>query len=104
MTDKRLVASQIFERAFTPVINGVYKEEALIAEFLQINNQDGTTFADYMGLEPYVRRQASRFASRGDSQAVQQLMRSSMDLIFGFLAMELKAWVEGALQRDIMYV
>lgn len=57
-----------------------------------------------MGLEPYVRRQASRIAARGTSQAVQQLMRSSMDLIFGFLAPELKAWIEGALQRDMMCV
>lgn len=59
-----------------------------------------------MTLEPYFRRQANRFAemalSGGDK--IGKLARQAMDLIFGFLAGEMKSWVDGALQRDQMSV
>lgn len=58
----------------------------------------GQTFADYMSLENYFRRQAARWA--GLSQATLKLVRGSMDLIFGFLPLELKAWLDSALSRD----
>lgn len=62
------------------------------------------TFADYMALEPYFRRQANRFVEMGLTGAdkVGKLGRQAMDMIFGFLAGELKGWVDGSLQRDPM--
>lgn len=51
-----------------------------------------------MGLENYFRRQAARFA--GLSQATLKLVRGALDLIFGFLPTELKAWLDGAMSKD----
>ena len=75
----------------------IYREEDFIADFLQINDA-ALTFADYMSLDNYFRRQAARWA--GLSQATMKLVRGAMDLIFGFLPMELKGWLDNALARD----
>ena len=75
----------------------IYREEEFIADFLQINDA-GFTFADYMGLDTYFQRQATR--SAGVSQNTSKLTRGAPDLIFGFLSGELSSWVDGALQRD----
>ncbi len=79
----------------------VYSEEEFIADFLQINDA-ALTFADYMGLENYFRRQAAR--SAGLSSATLKLVRGAMDLIFGFLPAELKIWLDAALAKDQLYV
>ena len=79
----------------------VYSEEDFIADFLQINDA-ALTFADYMGLENYFGRQASR--STGLSAATVKLVRGAMDLIFGFLPAELKSWLDSALGKDHLYV
>lgn len=92
---------QAFERAFVPIVDMVYREESFFTEFLHIN-RDSITFADYMGLESYFRRQAARFAANGPSQSVLKLTRNAMDLTFGFLVGETKGWIDGALQRDPM--
>jgi exocyst complex component 1 len=55
-----------------------------------------------MGLDNYFRRQAAR--SSGLSQTTAKLIRGALDLIFGFLPTELKAWLDGALAKDSMYV
>jgi hypothetical protein len=73
------------------------RERVFIADFLQINDA-ALTFADYMGLENYFRRQAMR--SGGLSQATAKLVRGAMDLIFGFLPAALKTWIDGALSAD----
>jgi exocyst complex component 1 len=78
----------------------VYGEEEFIADFLQINDA-ALTFADYMGLENYFRRQAARFA--GLSNNTLKLVRGAMDLIFGFLGGELKSWLDAALAKDSLY-
>ena len=75
----------------------VYSEEEFIADFLQINDA-ALTFADYMGLENYFRRQAAR--SAGLSSNTLKLVRGAMDLIFGFLSGELKSWLDAALAKD----
>lgn len=77
----------------------VYREDEFITDFLQINDA-ALTFADYMGLENYFRRQAARAA--GLSQNTMKLVRGALDLIFGFLAAELKTWLDNALARDSM--
>lgn len=75
----------------------VYSEEEFIADFLQINDA-ALTFADYMGLENYFRRQAAR--SAGLSPNTMKLVRGAMELIFGFLPSELKSWLDAALSKD----
>lgn len=74
-----------------------------MADFLQINalNLDSAlTFADYMGLDHYFRRQASR--SNSLSSTTIKLVRGAMELIFGFLPLEMKGWVDKALEKDPM--
>ena len=65
-----------------------------------LNRDTASTFADYMGLDHYFRRQAARYNSL--SQATLKLVRGAMDLIFGFLPTEMKMWLEKALERDPM--
>ncbi|TDL28196.1 hypothetical protein BD410DRAFT_350073 [Rickenella mellea] len=75
----------------------VYREEEFIADFLQINDA-GFTFADYMGLDHYFRRQASELS--GLSSSTAKLVRGAMDLIFGFVPAEIKTWLDNALSKD----
>jgi hypothetical protein len=79
----------------------IYQEDSFISDFLQINDADHT-FANYMGLDNYFRRQASRSASL--SQTTLKLVRGALDLIFGFLPAELKSWLDAALAKDNMFV
>ena len=78
----------------------VYAEEEFIADFLQINDA-ALTFADYMGLENYFRRQAAR--SAGLSSNTLKLVRGAMDLIFSFLPADLKIWIHTAMAKDRLY-
>ena len=96
-----LLFVQVFGLFLEQIANLVYKENDFIADFLQINDA-GFTFADYMGLDNYFRRQAARSASL--SQTTLKLIRGAMDLIFGFLPAELKSWLDAALVKDSMYV
>jgi hypothetical protein len=75
----------------------IYREEKFMGLWLQIS-ETGDTFADYMNLDSYFRRQAAR--SMDFSPNTLKLIRSAMDLVFGFLPAELKQWVDGALSRD----
>ncbi|KIO33327.1 hypothetical protein M407DRAFT_234528 [Tulasnella calospora MUT 4182] len=76
----------------------ISREQVFLADFLLIS--DATlTFADYMGLENYLRRKASAAAGELKPSTVK-LIRGAMDLIFGFLGDELKHWLDGALERD----
>jgi exocyst complex component 1 len=78
----------------------IYREDEFIAEFLQVNDST-LTFADYMGLDNYFRRQATRSANV--SQSTTKLVRGAMDLIFGFLPQEMKQWVDEALAKNDMW-
>ena len=93
-------AAAAFGRILEAISPLVYREQEFIADFLQIN-EAGLTFADYMGLENYFRRQAAR--TTGLSQQTLKLIRGAMDLIFGFLPLELKAWIDAALAKDNLY-
>ncbi|TEB38979.1 exocyst protein [Coprinellus micaceus] len=90
-------ASEVFVLVLEQVQTSIYRENEFITDFLQINDA-GLTFADYMGMESYFRRQAAR--SAGLSQTTVKLIRGAMDLIFGFLPAEVKAWVENAVAKD----
>lgn len=75
----------------------VHKEREFITDFLQINSLR-FTFADYMGLDHYFRRQAAEYAEL--SSGTLKLTRGAMDLIFGFLPMELKSFMDNMLSKD----
>jgi len=79
----------------------VYDEDDFIADFLQISDS-GFTFADYMGLDNYFRRQAARSASLTPNTL--KLIRGALEFIFGFLPAELKSWLDAALLKDNMWV
>ncbi|EAU92708.2 exocyst protein [Coprinopsis cinerea okayama7 len=95
--DGELRASVAFDLALEQIQAAVYREFDFITDFLQINDA-GLTFADYMGLDSYFRRQAARAA--GLSQTTLKLIRNAMDLIFGFLPAELKTWLDNAIAKD----
>lgn len=76
-------------------------EQEFISDFLHINDA-GVTFADCMNLDNYFCRQAARYTEL--SQSTLKIIRGAMDLIFGFLLQEIKDWLDGALQRDSLYV
>ncbi|KAF8498012.1 exocyst complex component Sec3-domain-containing protein [Gautieria morchelliformis] len=79
----------------------IYHEEQFIADFLQINDAS-LTYADYLNLESYFRRQATRASDVAPGTA--KLVRGAMDLIFGFLAGEIKTWVDIALAKDSLQI
>ncbi|KIJ46415.1 hypothetical protein M422DRAFT_140811, partial [Sphaerobolus stellatus SS14] len=79
----------------------IYYEEKFIGDFLHINEAT-LTFADYMNLDTYFRRQAAR--SLNISQATSKLLRNAMDLIFGFLSGEIKNWIDVILARDSIQI
>jgi hypothetical protein len=72
-------------------------EETFVADFLHTTDSS-LTFADYMNLDSYFKRQAVRGLEL--SEATLKLVRGAMDLIFGFLPQEIKSWVEGVSKRD----
>lgn len=90
-------ASEVFDLVLDQIQTSIYRESDFITDFLQINDA-GLTFADYMGLDSYFRRQAAR--SAGLSQTTVKLIRGAMDLIFGFLPADLKVWLDSAIAKD----
>ncbi|KZT30718.1 hypothetical protein NEOLEDRAFT_1126325 [Neolentinus lepideus HHB14362 ss-1] len=90
-------AAEAFGQVLEQIAPQIYREEDFIADFLQINDA-ALTFADYMSLENYFRRQAARYA--GLSQSTTKLVRGALDLIFGFLPTEMKTWIDAALAKD----
>jgi exocyst complex component 1 len=92
-----LLTLQAFADILERIAPQIYHEEDWIAEFLQANDLS-FTFADYMNLENYYKRQASRTV--GLSPATIKLVRGGMDLVFMFLPAELKTWIDAALGKD----
>jgi hypothetical protein len=99
--DKRV--SEVFALILDQIIPLIYQENLFMGDFLQINSlshDTALTFADYMALDHYFRRQATR--SNSLSSTTTKLVRGAMELIFGFLPMEIKTWLEKALEKDPM--
>lgn len=88
---------EAFDRALVQILNQMRAEETFVADFLHTNDSS-LTFADYMNLDSYFKRQAVRGLEL--SEATLKLVRGAMDLIFGFLPQEIKSWVEGVSKRD----
>ncbi|KAJ7048537.1 exocyst complex component Sec3-domain-containing protein [Mycena amicta] len=99
--DGSVKAPEVFMLLLEEIAPLLSREDEFIADFLQINDA-ALTFADYMDLDNYFRRQASRGA--GLSQPTMKLVRGAMDLIFGFLPEELKTWLDSALAKDNMQI
>ncbi|XP_006453994.1 hypothetical protein AGABI2DRAFT_61670 [Agaricus bisporus var. bisporus H97] len=100
-SDGDLRVSEVFLLVLEQINPLSHQENAFMGDFLQINslNHDtALTFADYMALDHYFRRQAAR--SNSLSSATVKLVRGAMDLIFGFLPLEIKGWLEKALEKD----
>ncbi|KAK0456627.1 exocyst complex component Sec3-domain-containing protein [Armillaria borealis] len=96
-SDGTMRSSEVLGLALEQIAPTIYHEEEFITDFLQINDV-ALTFADYMGLDNYFRRQAARSASV--SQTTMKLVRGALDLIFSFLPSELKTWLDNALAKD----
>lgn len=95
--------SEVFALLLDQMIPLIYQENFFMADFLQINSlnlDSALTFADYMTLDHYFRRQASR--SNSLSPTTIKLVRGAMELIFGFLPLEVRGWVDKALEKDPM--
>nr|XP_019048902.1 exocyst protein [Kwoniella bestiolae CBS 10118]OCF27832.1 exocyst protein [Kwoniella bestiolae CBS 10118] len=91
-------ASDLYRQALTEMINQIVSEEDFISAFLHLTDTE-STFADHMELDSYFRRQAARHASKGMSVGMMQLVRSMMDLVFGFVEGELRQWTEAAVEK-----
>ncbi|KAJ3989555.1 exocyst complex component Sec3-domain-containing protein [Lentinula detonsa] len=94
-----LPASEVLASVLEQIAPLIYHEDEFLTDFLQINDA-ALTYADYMNLDNYFRRQATR--SNGLSSSTMKLLRGAMDLIFGFLPAELKSWLDSALAKDSM--
>jgi len=81
------------------IVGQIVTEDDFINAFLHLADQE-STFADYMQLDTYFRRQATRHASRNNPSLVQ-IARSVMDLMFGFVDGSLKQWVMETLKSDM---
>ncbi|OCB87846.1 hypothetical protein A7U60_g4980 [Sanghuangporus baumii] len=97
----KLKPFEVLDTVLEQIAPQIFNERAFIADFLLINDA-AITFADYMTLEHYFRRQASQYA--GLSNTTMKLLRGAMDLIFGFLTTELKAFIDAALAKDNMQI
>ncbi|KAH8991916.1 exocyst complex component sec3 subunit [Lactarius akahatsu] len=101
VADGDMTVQEVFGQALEQISRQISREEEFIADFLQIN-EAGLTFADYMGLDNYFRRQAAR--TSGLSAQTNKLVRGAMDLIFGFLPLEMKSWIDNALAKDSIQI
>ncbi|KAK7059116.1 hypothetical protein VNI00_001741 [Paramarasmius palmivorus] len=99
--DGDMRASEVFSLILEQIAPLIYQEDEFLTDFLQINDA-ALTYADYMNLDNYFRRQAAR--TIGLSSATMKLVRGALDLIFGFLAAEFKTWLDMALAKDSMQV
>ena len=93
------LTSQLYQSALTGMINQIITEEDFINAFLHLSDTE-STFADHMELDSYFRRQAARHATGGLSKGMIQLVRSMLDLVFGFLPQEFGQWCEAAVDRN----
>ncbi|EIN14056.1 hypothetical protein PUNSTDRAFT_110196 [Punctularia strigosozonata HHB-11173 SS5] len=99
--DAGLRASEAFAYVLERIAPQIYREDEFLSDFLQINDA-ALTFADYMAMENYFRRQAA--ITSGLGPATMKLIRGALDLIFGFLQGELRVWIDAALDKDNMQI
>lgn len=94
--------SEAYAQAMTEIVGQIVTEDDFINAFLHLADQE-STFADYMQLDTYFRRQATRHASR-NNPSLAQIARSVMDLMFGFVDANLQHWCSDTLKIDLSAV
>lgn len=99
--DGDMRVSDAFQTIIEQIAPQIRHEQDFLSDFLHIN-EAGVTFADVMHLDSYFRRQAVR--STDLLPATQKVVRNAVDAIFHFLWAELRDWIDGALQRDNLWV
>ena len=88
-------------RCLHQIVPHVQREQVFVADLLHVTGLESfITFADFMELETYFRRGAAAHLAASLSRFKD--LRSSMDLIFGFLTQELNDMVDYILQKDSM--
>lgn len=98
-TDATRKVSELYTQGVSEIVNQVVTEDNFVNSFLHLADNE-STFADYMALDTYFRRQAARHASLGMSASLAQIARQVMELMFGFVDGELKQWVEAAVDKN----
>jgi len=90
---------QAFKRAIQQIGPHILREQVFVTDLLHVTGMDSyITFADFMELETFFRR--------GASAHLQSIMgrfkdlKTSMDLIFGFLNQELSDLIDFIFQKD----
>jgi hypothetical protein len=100
-TADQMQGGEALRRALKQIEPHVLSEQAFVEGFLHVTGMDtSVTFAVYMGLENYFCRGAASHMN-GIVGRFKDL-KSSMDLMFGFLTDELGETVKFILQRDPM--
>ncbi|KDE03286.1 hypothetical protein MVLG_06216 [Microbotryum lychnidis-dioicae p1A1 Lamole] len=101
--EAKMSASEAFGRALEQIVPHVQREQGFLADFLHVNSLDASiTFADYMMLETFFRRGATRHLNANFGKMKD--IKGSMELVFKFLENELKEWIEGVLRMDPMQI
>ncbi|BEJ16672.1 hypothetical protein CspHIS471_0600730 [Cutaneotrichosporon sp. HIS471] len=98
-TDATRKVADMYAAGVSEVVKQIVTEDDFIAAFLHLGDTE-STFADYMELDTYFRRQASRHASHGLSASLTQLTRTVMELMFGFVDGEMRLWVEASVDGN----
>ncbi|GMK58498.1 hypothetical protein CspeluHIS016_0505300 [Cutaneotrichosporon spelunceum] len=98
-TDATRRVADMYATGVSEVVKQIVTEDDFIAAFLHLGDTE-STFADYMELDTYFRRQASRHASHGLSASLTQLARSVMELMFGFVDGEMRLWVDASVEGN----
>lgn len=98
-TDATRKVSDTYAAAVSEIVKQIVTEDDFIAAFLHLGDTE-STFADYMELDTYFRRQAARHASHGLSASLTQLARTVMELMFGFVDGEMRLWIDASTEGN----
>lgn len=98
-TEATRKVADMYAAGVSEVVKQIVTEDDFIAAFLHLGDTE-STFADYMELDTYFRRQASRHASHGLSASLIQLARTVMELMFGFVDGEMRLWVDASVEGN----
>lgn len=92
-------ATQAFREALVQIGPHVHREQTFVADLLHVTGLESyITFADFMELETYFRRNAANFMASNAGRFKD--LRSSMDLMFGFLQQTLAETVDCFIKQD----
>lgn len=93
--------SEAFNHIISSVSPLIAHESLFLSDFLHLNS-NGLTFADYMDLEGYFRRRAAALYIEDSNERRGGLreMRGAMELVFGFFAGDVEAFLDEVSKKD----